>query len=137
MFNQNFRLTQSVRIRTGVIIIVLIALMHIFRIGSYLTGNLYSLYYSYASDIIMPFGIYFLLCINQLYIKFLQKWYVKAAILIGLTSLVELLQFFGIYALGITFDPVDILAYIAGVGLAVFFDRLVLSKLMKTWDLEE
>jgi len=136
MFSHDFRLTQRIRITVGLIIIIVIALIHIFRIGSYLNGNLFLLYYSYVSDIIIPFGIYFLLCINQLYINILEKWYVKAAIIIGFTTLVEFLQFFGIYALGITFDPFDIIAYVMGIGIAIIFDRLIFRKFIQNWDLK-
>ena len=135
MLSDDFRHTQRVRITVGLSIITIIALIHVFRIGSYLNGKLYLLYYSYVSDLILPFGFYFLLCINELYITILRKWYVKAAILVGLTTFLETLQFFGIYALGITFDPFDILAYITGVGVAVVSDRLVFRKYISNWDL--
>jgi hypothetical protein len=131
------RLTQRNRIITGLSIITIIALVHIFRVGSYLNGDLYLLYYSYVSDLIIPFGVYFLLCINELYIKILQKWYVKAAIIIGITTLAEILQLLGIYALGATFDPVDILIYVLGVGVAVIFDRLLFKRFIPFWDSEK
>ena len=132
----NQRLTQRNRIIVGLSIITIIALMHIFRVGSYLNGDLYLFYYSYISDLIIPFGVYFLLCINELYIKIFQKWYVKAAFIIGFTTLAEILQLLGIYALGITFDPVDILIYVLGVGIAVIFDRLLFKRFIPFWDLE-
>ena len=130
------RLTQRNRMIVGLGIITIIALIHIFRVGSYLNGDLYLFYYSYVSDLIIPFGVYFLLCINELYIKILQKWYVKAAIIIGFTTLAEILQLLGIYALGITFDPVDILIYVLGVGIAVIIDRLLFKRFIPFWDLE-
>jgi hypothetical protein len=73
---------------------------------------------------------------NELYIKILQKWYVKAAIIIGFTTLAEILQLLGIYALGITFDPVDILMYVSGVGIAVILDRLLFKRFIPFWDLK-
>lgn len=137
MFSNDFKLAQKIRLIVGLSIIFIIALIHIFRIGSYLKGNLYLFYYSYISDIIIPFGIYFLLCINQYYIKILQKWYVKAAIIIGATTLVEILQFFGVYALGITFDPIDIIMYVLGVGAAVIIDKFLFKRLIPYWDVEK
>jgi hypothetical protein len=131
------RLTQRNRIIVGFSIITIIALIHIFRVGNYLNGDLYLLYYSYVSDLIIPFGVYFLLCISELTIKILQKWYVKAAFIIGITSLAEILQLLGIYALGITFDPIDILMYVLGVGFAVIFDRLLFKRIIPFWDLEK
>ncbi|MBG0859311.1 MAG: hypothetical protein IQL11_07370 [Bacteroidales bacterium] len=137
MQEQYNRLTKRNRIIVGFSIITIIALMHIFRVGSYLHGDLYLLYYSYVSDLIIPFGFYFLLCINELTIKILQKWYVKASFIIGITALVEILQLLGIYALGITFDPIDILMYALGVGIAVIFDRYLFKRFIPFWDLEK
>ena len=131
------RRTKRNRIIVGFSIITIIALMHIFRVGSYLHSDLYLLYYSYVSDLIIPFGFYFLLCINELTIKILQKWYVKASFIIGITALVEILQLLGIYALGITFDPIDILMYALGVGIAVIFDRYLFKRFIPFWDLEK
>ncbi len=136
MFSNNFKRTQRVRISVGLSIILIENFIHVFRIGNYLNGNLYLLYYSYMSDLIIPFGFYFLLCINELYIKILRKWYVKAAIIVGFTTLIEILQFFGIYALGITFDPFDILAYVIGVGIAVILDRFLFRKIFPNWNLK-
>jgi hypothetical protein len=133
---KDIRLTQRNRIIVGICIIVVIALIHIFRVGSYLKGDLYLMYYSYVSDLIIPFGIYFLLCINELYIKILRKWYIKATIILGFTTLVEILQLLGIYALGITFDPVDILMYALGVGIAVIFDRLLFKRFIPFWNIK-
>lgn len=135
ILKNNFRRTKRVRISVGLSIMLIVSFIHAFRMGSYLNGNLYLLYYSYVSDIIIPFGLYFLLCINQLYFRILHKWYVKAAIIIGLTTLLETLQLFGIYALGITFDPFDILAYVIGVGIAVIFDRFVFRKIFPNWNM--
>ena len=125
------------RIIVGLSILTIIALIHIFRVGSYLHGDLYLLYYSYVSDLIIPFGVYFLLCINEITIRVLQKWYIKAAFIIGITTLAEILQLFGVYALGITFDPIDILMYVSGVGIAVIFDRLLFKRYIPFWDLKK
>lgn len=40
----------------GLIVIAIIALLHIFRIGSYLDGFRLSVYYSYFSDLLIPFN---------------------------------------------------------------------------------
>ena len=128
--------TQRNRIIVGLSIITIIALIHIFRVGHYLDGDLYLFYYSYVSDLIIPFGVYFLLCITEVNIKIFQKQYAKAAFIIGCTTLAEIQQLLGIYALGITFDPVDILIYVLGVGIAVIFDRLLFKRFIPFWDLE-
>ena len=121
------------RIIVGTTILSIVILIHIFRIGSYLSGELYKLYYSYASDFMIPFGYYFLICIVDRMI-FLEKWYLKFSIIFGLTSLAEIQQYYGIYALGSTFDYLDILMYGTGVGLAVIFERYIFKRFFKYWD---
>lgn len=90
---------------------VAIALIHIFRIGSYSNDPWYTFYYSYFSDIIIPVGFYFLLCINEFSLRFLVDWRVKA-------SITEILQPFGVTLLGLTFDPLDFVMFGARVLLA-------------------
>jgi len=127
-------ITQRMRKIVGLIVMTVIVLIHVFRVGNYLDGVLLSLYYSYVSDLIIPFGIYFLLCIAEYNIRIFRRWYVKALIIIAVTTLAEILQFFGIYALGVTFDFIDILMYIIGVGAAVIIDRLIFKKFIQFWD---
>jgi hypothetical protein len=49
----------------AVAIVLAVALVHLFRLGTRLPGALSNLYYSYASDIIVPPGMYFLLCVAE------------------------------------------------------------------------
>ena len=114
-----------------------IALIHVFRIGRYLTDNLFTLYYSYFSDIVVPFGMYFLLCMNDLTLRFLKDWKVKAFIVFGIATITEILQAFGVPLLGVTFDPLDILMFAIGVGLAVVLDVLVFSRRLPFWSPRE
>ncbi|MDF2156344.1 hypothetical protein [Algoriphagus sp. CAU 1675] len=137
MNENDIRLSFRNRKIVGITIISLIALLHIFGLGRKLNGNLSTLYLSYGSDLIMPFGIYFLLCISQIHITILEKWYVKAALIFGLTTGLEILQFFGIYALGATFDPMDILVYALGVGIAVVVDRFIFDRLIPYWSISD
>jgi hypothetical protein len=131
------RLTKRNRKIVGLGITAIIVLIHAFRVGIYLSGDLYLFYYSYVSDLIIPFGVYFLLCITELKIKIFQKWYAKAAFIILITTIEEILQLLGINALGITFDPIDILMYVSGVGIAVIIDRFLLKQFIPFWDLEK
>ena len=39
--------------------------IHVLRVGSYLRDTAYRLYYSYASDVLLPFAMYFVLCLND------------------------------------------------------------------------
>jgi len=116
---------------------ILIALIHAFRLGQVFSGELYLLYYGYASDLLLPFGAYFLLSINEPSIPLLRNWYIKAGIIFLVTSTAEICQYFGIEALGVTFDPIDFLAYGVGVLLAVFIDVKVLAPNLSFWITEK
>jgi hypothetical protein len=130
MEQNEFNRSHKVRILTGLGVNLIIALIHIFRLGSYLNGKAYILYYSFASDVLIPIGFYFLLCMNDQRISILQKWSVKAIMIFGLATTIEILQAFGIYFLGETFDPLDIFMFALGVLIAVFLDKLLFEKLI-------
>ncbi len=114
-------------------ILLVIACIHIFRLGSYLEGRLYYNYYSYFSDIILPFGVYYLLSLNDFSIPFLRSWIVRAAIIFGLASFAEIMQGFGIHLLGSTFDPKDFVMYGTGVIVAVVVEKLVFERWLPFW----
>ena len=118
-------------------VIFLIAAVHIFRLGSYLQGDLFDLYYSYFSDLILPFGCYFLICAEEMYISILRHWGVKLAIAFLLPAIAETCQYFGIPVLGVTFDPFDYLMYAIGAAAAVVVDTQVFSRLFGFWNLEK
>ena len=103
-------------------IMLVIALVHLFRVGTYLQGSLFTLYYSYFSDIVIPFGMYFLLCLEDVYFRFLKDWRVKAMLVFGVASSREVMQAFGIPLLGQTFDPLDFVMFAGGVLLAALVD---------------
>lgn len=116
-------------------IMILIALIHVFRIGSYLQGEWYNLYYSYFSDLILPFGFYFLLSADEVRIPVLRSWKVKSAVAFAIPAIAETCQYFGLPVLGSTFDFVDYIMYGVGVGAAAVFDTQILSKRFKFWTL--
>ncbi len=116
-----------------VLIQLIIAAIHAFRLGQVFNGQLYVLYYSYFSDLVLPFGWYFLLCISDARIPVLRRWYVKAGIIFSLATLSEILQIFGIEILGVTFDPIDILMYGAGVSIAAFINVKILAPNLGFW----
>jgi hypothetical protein len=124
--------------RTALIfsIVLVIALVHLFRAGSYLQGSLYNLYYSYFSDILIPFGMYFLFCLEDVYFRFLRDWRVKALLVFGIASTTEVLQAFGVPLLGKTFDPWDFVMFAGGVLLAALVDRALFSRLFSCWNLK-
>jgi hypothetical protein len=118
-------------------IVILIAVVHIFRIGSYLEGEWYDLYYSYFSDFVLPFGCYFLLCANESWMPILRRWEAKSAIAFLIPSIAETCQYFGIPVLGSTFDPLDYLMYGIGAISAAVVDTKVFSRIFDFWTMEK
>ena len=118
-------------------IVALIAIIHIFRIGSYLQGELYNFYYSYFSDLVLPFGYYFLLCANESHIPILRRWKVKLALAFLVPSMAETCQYFGMPVLGSTFDLLDYVTYGIGAISAVVVDTQVFSRIFDFWTLEK
>jgi hypothetical protein len=133
MEQKHYYSNMRARVLIAVSINLIIAMVHIFRLGSYLNGKAYILYYSYASDIMIPIGFYFLLCINDQSIRILQKWYIKAILIFGLATITEILQAFDIYLLGVTFDPLDIFMFAIGILIAVFLDKYLFEKLVPNY----
>ena len=117
-------------------IILLIAMIHIFRVGTWFSGSLYNLYYAYFSDVILPFGMYFLLCMNEFSYSFLRHWGVKAAIVSSVAATAEICQGLGIAALGVTFDPLDFVMYGLGALLAVLVDTQVFACVFSFWNID-
>jgi hypothetical protein len=117
--------------------IILIALAHIFRIGSYLEGRWYDLYYSFFSDLVLPFACYFMLSADEIWIPILRRWEVKAAIAFLIPSIAETCQYFGIPVLGSTFDLLDYLMYGIGAMSAVLVDTQVFSRVFGFWSVEK
>ncbi len=88
------------RAAVAVSVMVTIGLFHAFRIGTYLPAKWYTLYYSFFSDITMPFGIYFMLCIYDINLKLLRGWHTKALLVFAGCAATEVAQAFGVYLLG-------------------------------------
>jgi hypothetical protein len=88
----------------------------------------------YFSDLVVPFGFYFLLCAAELQMPRLRGWRTKAAVTFAVPAVAETCQFFGIPVLGSTFDPVDYLMYGAGALLAALVDVRVLPKHLPRWN---
>ena len=109
---------------------LLIAAAHIVGIGNYLPGDLYNFYYSYFSDFIMPFGFYFLFCMAEQSIPVLRHWQVKLGVTFLLPAIAETLQYFGVYTLGITFDPLDYVMYALGAACAAILDMQAFPRII-------
>lgn len=114
-----------------------IALAHIVGIGRFFERTVTILIKSYFSDLVLPFGFYFLLCIDEEWIPGLRRWEVKSATMILLPSIAETCQYFGIPVLGSTFDPLDYLMYAIGASLAAIVDTQVFPRILGFWALEK
>lgn len=121
------------RTRTFVVVGILagIALAHALRVGTYLRGHLFTLYYGYFSDIVVPFGMYFLLSLKGERASPFGDWRRRAALVFGIASATEVMQAFGVPLLGRTFDVFDFVMFGAGVALAVVVDRRILVRLTR------
>jgi len=116
-----------------VLILVAVGLIHAFRLGQLFSGSLYTFYYSYVGDVVLPFSLYFMLVLNDSQVSFLRPWYVKAGIVFAGATLMEILQYFGVYALGVTFDPLDIVMYGVGVLFAALVEVKLFARYLKSW----
>lgn len=126
----------NIKKRTFVIVAIqlILATGFIFRPASYLPHEGYILYQSYYADIMLPFGFYFLLGLNNKTFPWLSNWWTKAILIFAGASIAEILQYFGVYAFGVTFDWWDIAAYGTGTILAACIDQLVFPRVFKFWE---
>jgi hypothetical protein len=120
-----------------VCIMILIAAAHVLSLGSYLQGQLYNFYYSYFSDLILPFGCYFLLCMDEQKMPILRRWEAKFAIAFLVPSIAETCQYFGLPVLGPTFDPLDYFMYGIGAMSAAIVETQVFPRKFDFWTLEK
>ncbi len=94
----------------------------------------WTLWVSYANDLLLPFAFYFFLCLGE---RWLKTWQVRAGIAFAIPVLLELRQafylLFPVQRYMGAFDVLDILMYAVGVGLAVIVEQKVFAKLIKFW----
>ena len=92
------------------------------------------LWVSYAKDLILPFALYFLICLGE---RWLKTWQGRALLALAIPVLLEIgqglyYQFSPSHYIG-SFDPMDIVMYTISVGLAVLLEQKVFAKLLKFW----
>lgn len=114
-------------------IVLLIAAAHVVGIGRHLQPEWAALYSSYFSDLVLPFGFYFLLFLPDTRWPLLARWEVKAAAVFLMAAAAETLQYLGVDALGTVFDPLDYVMYAAGVTLAACVDTQLLRRTVAFW----
>ena len=115
---------------------LLIAAAHIIGIGRYLEGKAFELYAGYFSDVVIPFGYYFLMFLSEEHWPFLRHWETKSAVVFLMAVAAEALQYIGVPVLGSTFDPLDFVMYAIGVLSAAVVDRQVFSRVFGFWPRE-
>lgn len=115
-----------------ILIVLLVALLHIIGPGHWFHGSYRDLYYSYFSDVAIPFAFYFLLSIAERNWPLVSGWKMKATLILGGCVLAESLQYFHVHFLGTVFDPLDVIAYIIGIAAAIVVDELLLQRLKKS-----
>ncbi len=106
-----------------------VAAIHVFRVGAYLRGTQHRLYYGYASDLLLPMAMYFVLSMSERNVSILSDWRARAAGVFVAASAAEVLHGLGVPMLGRTFDPLDFVMYAIGVIAAVLLDRVALPAL--------
>ncbi len=84
----------------------------------------------YMIDILLPFAMVLVLGVADQPI--LRSRVVRSALVFGVGAVTETLQYFGVPIFGRTFDPLDYLMFGLGIGLAVVFERFVLSKIPRS-----
>jgi len=109
-------------------VLLVIVLVYVFRLGTGFHGRLRVFYYSYFSDIVIPFYMYFVMFLGERRVRWLRDWRVKALLVFGISSLTEVLQAFGVPLFGRTFDPLDFPMFAAGTLVALAADRLLLER---------
>jgi len=92
------------------------------------------LWVSYANNLILPFALYFFLCLGE---RWLKTWQLRALLAFAIPVLLEFAQLLYYrlphdHYVG-SFDPWDIVMELLGVGLAVLIERRLFARLFKNW----
>jgi hypothetical protein len=81
----------------------------------------------YMIDVLLPFAMVLVLGVADQSI--LRSRVARGALVFGVGAITETLQYFGVPIFGRTFDLLDYLMFGIGIGLAVVFERTVLSRI--------
>ena len=120
--------------KKAIVVITLLVIASFFVIGAdWASETTHRLFHSYYADFAIPFGYYMLLILLEVKYKPLKKWYIKAGAVFTLCALSETLQYFGVYALAIVFDPMDYVMYALGALLAAFVERIIFKRMFNFW----
>ena len=87
----------------------------------------------YLIDILLPFGLYFLLVLQERHTRRLRAWPAKAIPVFALGAAVESAQCLGIHVFGSVADLWDVACYGIGSLLAAAVDTQVLARWLWFW----
>ena len=108
-----------------VLIALAVGLLH-FLTGPGYRGPFPTFVNGYLIDILLPFAMYLVLgIINQ---PILRSEITRGVLVFAIGAIAETLQYFGVPIFGRTFDPLDYVMFGLGIGLAIAFEKLVLSR---------
>lgn len=104
---------------------IAIALLH-FITGPQYRGPFPAFVNGHLLNLLIPFGLYLLLSLNPS--GPLRHWWVRAGLVFGAASAVEVAQGLGLEVLGRTFDPLDFAMYGLGAGLGALVDGVAFPR---------
>ena len=78
-------------------------------------------------DLLLPFTMYLVLSLPEHSI--LSSRIVRGAVVFAVGAVAETLQYFGVPIFGSTFDLLDYVMFGIGIGLAIGFEEIVLSRM--------
>jgi hypothetical protein len=108
-----------------VLIAVIVGLLHFFT-GPRYCGPFPAFVNGYMIDILLPFAMYLVLGVAM--ISILRNGIARGVFVFAIGAVTETLQYFGVPIFGRTFDLLDYLMFGVGIGLAVVFEKIVLSR---------
>ena len=86
----------------------------------------------YLIDILLPMVLFLLMGLIEN--RVIRSTLFRACAVFGFGCMVEASQYLGYPMFGSTFDPLDILAYAAGVLLGIFLDMFVFPRFIPGWN---
>jgi len=109
-----------------VFIALVVGLLH-FVTGPGYRGPFPAFVNGYMIDILLPFAMYLVLGVARQTV--LASDIARAVFVFAIGAVTETLQYFDVPIFGRTFDLLDYLMFGVGIGLAVIFERIALSRI--------
>lgn len=109
-----------------VVVAVIVGLLH-FLTGPSYRGPFPTFVNGYMIDILLPFAMYLVMGVAKQ--RVVRSAVARGLIVFAVGATTETLQYFGVPLFGRTFDILDYLMFVIGIGLAVLFESFVLYRL--------